>query len=56
MPHRSNAPYEDGDEIADLRPDAVDKAPRNEKADGIRCRKSGDDVAVLDFVPADILL
>ena len=54
--HGRDAPEADGQGVADPGPETVDEPAEGGEADGISDLEGGDDVAILDLAPADLLL
>ncbi len=53
--HRRHAPHADRQRVADARAELVDQRAGADEANRIRRLKRGDDVAVLDLAPAELL-
>jgi hypothetical protein len=56
MRHRRKAPDDDRDREAELRPEPIHHAARNQESDGIRELEGKDDVGVVDLGPAELVL
>ena len=54
--HRRNAPDNERDDEALLRPQPIDHPAGKEKGDGVRELEREDDVGVIDLGPAELLL
>ena len=55
MPHRREAPEDDRNRKPDARADPIHQPARDQKADRVRELEGKDDVAVVQFAPAELL-